>query len=123
MKRDLQGHYITISTVGEEAQAFVPDPLPPNPPIDWVPDLRSRFDQALLALGRLDSISTFLPDISLFLYMLVEKTGITPATVNKCLRHLERLAIVRELTSRSRNRVFSYAGILEIMNQGTELPG
>jgi Fic family protein len=123
MKRDLQGHYITISTVGEEAQAFVPDPLPPNPPIDWMPDLRSRFDQALLALGRLDSISTFLPDISSFLYMLVEKTGITPATVNKCLRHLERLAIVRELTSRSRNRVFSYAGILEIMNQGTELPG
>ena len=54
---------------------------------------------------------------------LVEKTGITPATVNKCLGHLERLGIVRELTSRKRNRVFSYAGYLEIMNQGTELPG
>jgi hypothetical protein len=26
MKRDLQGHYITISTVGEKAQAFVPTP-------------------------------------------------------------------------------------------------
>jgi Fic family protein len=54
---------------------------------------------------------------------LVKKTGITPATVNKCLRHLERLGIARELTSRRRNRVFSYTGILEIMNQGTELPG
>ena len=54
---------------------------------------------------------------------LVKKTDITPATVNKCLRHLERLGIVRELTSRRRNRVFSYTGILEIMNQGTELPG
>ena len=54
---------------------------------------------------------------------LVGKTGITPATVNKCLGHLERLGIVRELTSRKRNRVFSYAGYLEIMNQGTELPG
>ncbi len=53
---------------------------------------------------------------------LVEKTGITPATVNKCLVHLERLGIVRELTSRKRNRVFSYAGYLEIINQGTELP-
>jgi len=29
----------------------------------------------------------------------------------------------RELTSRKRNRVFSYAGYLEIMNQGIELPG
>jgi len=54
---------------------------------------------------------------------LVEKTGITPATVNKCLVHLERLGIVRELTSRKRNRLFSYTKYVEIMNQGTELPG
>jgi hypothetical protein len=50
--------------VGEEALSFVPDPLPPNPSIDWMPDLRSKFDQALLSLERLDSISTFLPDFS-----------------------------------------------------------
>jgi len=93
-----------------------------------MPDLRSKFDQALLALGRLDSTSTFLPDISLSLRpittsnCLVGKTGITQATVNKCLRHLEHLGIARELTSRKRKRVFSYAGYLEIMNQGTELP-
>jgi len=54
---------------------------------------------------------------------LVKKTGITPATVNKCLGHLERLKMVKELTSRKRNRVFSYAGYLAILNQGTELPG
>ncbi len=53
---------------------------------------------------------------------LVEKTGITAATVNKCLGHLERLGIVRELTARKRNRVFSYHEYLEILNQGTELP-
>ena len=57
MKRELQGRYVTISTVGEKAQAFVPAPLPPRPPIDWTPELRSKFDQALLALGRLDSVS------------------------------------------------------------------
>ncbi len=54
---------------------------------------------------------------------LVEKTGITPATVNKCLAHLERLGIVRELTFRKRNRLFSYTGYVDIINQGTELPG
>jgi len=54
---------------------------------------------------------------------LVEQTGITPATVNKSLVHLERLGIVRELTSRKRNRIFSYIAYLEIMNQGTALPG
>jgi Fic family protein len=53
---------------------------------------------------------------------LVEKAALSPATVNKCLVHLERLGIARELTSRKRNRIFSYPRYVEIMNQGTELP-
>ena len=53
---------------------------------------------------------------------LVEKTGITPATVNKALEHLKRLGVVREITAQKRNRLFSYAGYVEIMNRGTELP-
>ena len=81
MKRELQGHYVAISTVGEEAQAFVPTPLPPNPPIEWTPELRSKFDQALLSLGRLDSILTFLPDISLFLYMYVRKEAVLSSMI------------------------------------------
>jgi len=81
MKRELQGHYVSISTVGEEARAFVPAPLPPEPPIEWTPELHSKFDQALLALGRLDSISTFLPDISLFLYMYVRKEAVLSSMI------------------------------------------
>ena len=53
---------------------------------------------------------------------LVKKTGIAPATVNKALVHLESLGIVKELTARKRNRLFSYAGYIEIMSRGTELP-
>ncbi|NEX15927.1 MAG: cell filamentation protein Fic [Halochromatium sp.] len=81
MKRDRQGRYVTISTVGEKAKAFVPAPLPPHPPIDWTPDLRSKFDQALLALGRLDSVSTLLPDTSLFLYMYVRKEAVLSSMI------------------------------------------
>ncbi|MCC6733164.1 MAG: Fic family protein [Candidatus Omnitrophica bacterium] len=81
MKRGLQGRYVTILTVGEKAQAFVPAPLPPRPPIDWTPELRSKFDQALLALGRLDSVSTLLPDTSLFLYMYVRKEAVLSSMI------------------------------------------
>lgn len=81
MKRELQGRYVTISTVGEKAKAFVPAPLPPNPPIDWTPELRSKFDQALLALGRLDSVSNLLPDASLFLYMYVRKEAVLSSMI------------------------------------------
>ena len=73
MKRNLQGYYIPISTVGEKAKAFVPSELPPIPDIIWSPELRSKFDEALLSLGRLDGITNFLPDTSLFLYMYVRK--------------------------------------------------
>jgi Fic family protein len=81
MKRELQGHYITVSTVDEKAQAFVPSPLPPRPPIDWTPELRSKFDQAWLALGRLDSVSTLLPDTSLFLYMYIRKEAVLSSMI------------------------------------------
>jgi Fic family protein len=81
MKRKLQGRYVTISTADEKAQAFVPAPLPPRPAIDWTPELRSKFDQALLALGRLDSVSTLLPDTSLFLYMYVRKEAVLSSMI------------------------------------------
>jgi DNA-binding transcriptional regulator YhcF (GntR family) len=54
---------------------------------------------------------------------LAKKTGITPATVNKALGHIEQFGIVKELTAQKRNRLFSYARYIEIMSRGTELPG
>ena len=81
MKRELQGRYVSISTAGEKAQAFVPAPLPPRPPIDWTPELRSKFDQAWLSLGRLDSVSTLLPDTSLFLSMYVRKEAVLSSMI------------------------------------------
>lgn len=53
---------------------------------------------------------------------LVKKTELTPATVNKSLAHLESLGIVKEFSQQKRNRLFSYAGYIEIMSRGTELP-
>ena len=81
MKRTLQGHYVTVSTVGEKVRAFVPSPLPPQPPIDWTPALRSKFDEALLALGRLDSVSVLLPDTSLLLYSYVRKEAVLSSMI------------------------------------------
>lgn len=81
MQRELQGHYVTISTVGEKARAFVPAPLPPIPSIEWGPELRGKFDEAHLALGRLDSVAAFLPDISLFRYMYVRKEAVLSSMI------------------------------------------
>ncbi len=81
MNRELQGHYKIISTAGEKVQAFIPSPLPPIPPIEWSSELREKFDQALLALGRLDSVSVLLPNTSLFLYMYVRKEAVLSSMI------------------------------------------
>ncbi len=93
MKRELQGKYVTISTVGEKARAFVPAPLPPHPPIEWTSALRGKFDQALLALGRLDSVSTLLPDTSLLLYMYVRKEAVLSSMIEGTQSSLSDLLI------------------------------
>lgn len=81
MKRGLQGRYETVSTAGEKVQAFVPHPLPPVPAIEFTPALRKKFDDALLALGKLDSVSALLPDVGLFLYMFVRKEAVLSSMI------------------------------------------
>ena len=93
MKRDLQGEYVSISTVGEVARAFVPKDLPPEPDIDWHPELRERFDQALLSLGRLDSMSTFLPDTPLFLFTYIRKEAVLSSMIEGTQSSLSELLL------------------------------
>jgi len=62
MHRSPPGRYVQVATTGERFKAFVPAPLPPRPPIVWSPALRHRFDEALLALGRLDAVTAHLPN-------------------------------------------------------------
>ncbi len=81
MKRKLQGYYVTATTVGEKVQAFVPAPLPPFPALEWSDQLQEKFNRALLALGRLDSVSVLLPETSLFLYMYVRKEAVLSSMI------------------------------------------
>jgi Fic family protein len=81
MDRTLQGRYVKVSTAGEAFQAFVPARLPPDPPIDWSPRLRGRFDEALLSLGRLDAVTDLLPNASLLLYSFVRKEAVLSSMI------------------------------------------
>lgn len=74
------GSYVTVSTVGgERVRAFVPAPLPPD--LEISADLRRALDAALLALGRLDGISAFLPDPDVFLYTYVRKEAVLSSQI------------------------------------------
>lgn len=82
MQRGITGEYVTVSAVGgETAKAFVPKPLPPDPLPVVEPDLRELLEQALLAVGRLDSVTALLPDTHLFLYMYVRKEAVLSSQI------------------------------------------
>jgi Fic family protein len=81
MRRAPPGKYVVVAAAGERFRAFVPAPLPPDPPIAWPSALRRRFDDALVALGRLDAVSTLLPNASLLLYSFVRKEAVLSSQI------------------------------------------
>ncbi len=75
-----QGRYVTVSTLGEIFKAYVPSPLPPDPPLQ-MGKLASLLERATQALGRLDGIVSILPDIHLFLYQYVRKEALLSSQI------------------------------------------
>jgi Fic family protein len=80
MKRESTGTWVPFDG-GEPYKAFVPDPLPPNPPVILNAGLQDLMDLALLALGRLDSVTLLLPDAAIFLYSYVRKEAVLSAQI------------------------------------------
>ena len=81
MKRGLQGIYDILKIGGEEVRAFIPNELPLKQPLQIDAELARKLDNALVSLGRLDSISEILPDSSLFLYMYVRKEAVLSSMI------------------------------------------
>lgn len=81
MKRNSTGTYRVSSTLGEEVHAFVPDPLPPAPPLDLEPSMQELLGEANRGLGALDAMALILPDISLFLYMYVRQEAVLSSQI------------------------------------------
>ncbi|WP_035060702.1 Fic family protein [Andreprevotia chitinilytica] len=81
MERGHTGVWVPSIAGGVTCRAFVPDPLPPSPPLAIEAKLQSRLNDALLALGRLDAISTLLPDAKLFLYSYVRKEAVMSSQI------------------------------------------
>jgi len=81
VKRGLTGHYEITHIASETVRSFVPDPLPPEPPLVLDRPRQVLLERALLALGRLDSVATLLPDPHLFLYAYVRKEALLSSQI------------------------------------------
>jgi Fic family protein len=82
MKRGLTGYYVPLpSAAGENARAFVPKPLPPVPALELDYEIQELTQNAMLALGRLDGLTSVLPDPAIFLYSYVRKEAVLSSQI------------------------------------------
>ena len=81
MDRGPTGSFDITGLGGEEVRAFVPNPRPPEPPVELSRERQRLLERATLALGRLDSITTLLPDPQLFLYAYVRREAVLSSQI------------------------------------------
>src|SRR5690349_11868989 len=62
-------------------RAFVPNPLPPDPPIELSRELTEALSAADLAIGRLDGASGILPNPDLFVGMYVRQEAVLSSQI------------------------------------------
>lgn len=62
-------------------RAFVPKPLPPDPPLELDNSILNLLSKASLALGRLDGITEILPNPDLFVLMYLKKEAVLSSQI------------------------------------------
>jgi Fic family protein len=74
------GRFVSIGIGDETVHAWVPPPLPPQPPVD-LDGLMPLIEAANRALGRLDGVTSILPSPPLFLFMYVRKEALLSSQI------------------------------------------
>lgn len=101
-------------------RAFLPSPLPPDPPVRIDGQLQQRLSEADRALGRLDGSIHTLPNPDLFVYMYVRKEAVLSSQIEGTQSSLQDLLSVEAevsgaATPRDVDEVVNY---VRAMNHG-----
>lgn len=106
----------------EGYSAFIPEPLPPTPPIDMNARLIRLLSDADRALGRLDGVATILPNPDLFVSMYVKQEAVFSSQIEGTQSTLEDVLEFeagpgREKRSKDVEEVVNY---VRAMNHGLQ---
>lgn len=90
------GTWVTQQSGPDGFSAFLPRPLPPEPPLAVTPELQERLDAANQALGRLDGVTLLLPDPDLFLYSYIRKEAVLSSQIEGTQSSLSDLLLFEQ---------------------------
>jgi Fic family protein len=102
--------------------AFIPKPLPPDPPLELDPALLNLLEEAVGELGRLDGIARVIPDPDFFVSMYVRREAVLSSQIEGTQSTLEDL-LELELENDHKSRLsdaFEIANYVHAMNFGLE---
>lgn len=104
-------------------KAFIPKPLPPDPPIVLSAELQNLLSKADRALGRLDGSITTLPNPDLFVMMYVRKEAVLSSQIEGTQSSLQNLleAEAKIFSSDTPKDVDEVINYVQAMNQGLKL--
>jgi Fic family protein len=80
MKR-ATGQTVRVGSGDDAYHAFVPAALPPEPPLKLTAADHDLIERANRALGKLDGMTSLLPDTSLFIYAYVRKEALVSSQI------------------------------------------
>ena len=120
MKLRQTGYFVPVPSAGEKCQAFVPNPLPPVPPVQLDEDLQELMHNAVLSLGRLDGLASHFLETSLFLYMYVRKEALLSSQIEGTQSSLSDLLLfeTKELPGVPLDDVVEVSNYVAAMDHG-----
>ncbi len=112
------GQYLPQPGLGY--RAFIPTPLPPDPPVRMDPELLVLLSRADRALGRLDGSIQTLPHPDLFVLMYVRKEAVLSSQIEGTQSSLQDVlaAEARVLSASSPDDVGEVVNYVAAMNHG-----
>ena len=120
---DHRGRSGTYRTLGAGVRAFYPSDVPPSPRVD-LQALEPILSEANIAIGRLDSITDFLPNPDLFVFLYVRKEAVLSSQIEGTRASLDDLfrfeAGITDSASDSPSDVDEVSNYIKAMNFGLE---
>ena len=104
-------------------QAFLPNKLPPNPPVQIDAEMQYLLSAADRKLGRLDGITRTLPNPDLFLAMFVKKEAVLSSQIEGTQASLVDVLdapSMQEKSSAKKGDVASVVNYVDAMNYGLQ---
>jgi Fic family protein len=103
-------------------KAFVPQPLPPDPPVQLEGALQKSLSDADRALGRLDGSIQTLPDPDLFVFMYVRKEAVLSSQIEGTQSSIQDViaAEAKIMNASRRSDAYEVINYITAMNYGIE---